>query len=121
MGHTLKQALGYVQCRIYFLGEIMRKNKIGVISVKNSKKITKDDPVYITAHRGFSGVAPENSYPAFELACKEDYYAIECDVNIINASFSVPDHNAFEDVVQLAYDSDIICVASAGNDETGCA
>ncbi len=93
MGYTFKQALGYVQCRIYFLGEIMRKKKISVVSVKNSKKITKDDPVYITAHRGFSGIAPENSYPAFELACKEDYYAIECDVHLTKDGEWIICHN----------------------------
>ncbi len=93
MGYTIKQALGYVQCRIYFLGEILKKKQIGVVSVKNSKKITSDDPVYITAHRGFSGVAPENSLPAFELACKEDYYAIECDVHLTKDGQWVICHN----------------------------
>ncbi len=37
--------------------------------------------VHLTAHRGLSALAPENSLPAFELASKENYYALECDVH----------------------------------------
>ena len=39
------------------------------------------DGVHLTAHRGLSAVAPENSLPAFSLAAQENYYAIECDVH----------------------------------------
>ncbi len=94
MAHTLKQALGYVQCRLYFLGEIAKKRKIGVISASTSKVLKKDDPVHITAHRGFSGIAPENSLPAFELACQQDYYAIECDVHLTKDGQWVICHNS---------------------------
>ncbi len=47
------------------------------------------------------------------------YYAIERDVNVINMSFGtyLP-VNPFAEALQLAYDSDIICVAAAGNDNT---
>lgn len=93
MAKTFKQALGFVQCRAYFLGEICRKKKIGVVSVSDSKIITKDDPVYITAHRGFSGIAPENTLPAFELACQQDYYAIECDVHLTKDEQWIICHN----------------------------
>ncbi len=46
------------------------------------------------------------------------YYAIEQDVNVVNMSFGSSNSNAFEEVLQLAYDSDVICVAAAGNDST---
>ena len=47
------------------------------------------------------------------------YYAIERDVNVVNMSFGTyGPMNPFADAVQLAYDSDIICVAAAGNDST---
>ena len=94
MAYTLKQALGYVQCRLYFLGEMRRKKEIGVVSASTSKVFRKDDPVHITAHRGFSGIAPENSLPAFERACEHDYYAIECDVHLTKDGQWIICHNS---------------------------
>lgn len=93
MAKSLKQAIGFIQCRAYFLGEIFKKKKIGVVSVKESQIINNDDPVFITAHRGFSGIAPENTLPAFELACQQDYYAIECDVHLTKDEQWVVCHN----------------------------
>jgi len=47
------------------------------------------------------------------------YYAIERDAHIVNMSFgSYEDENPFAAAVDLAYDSDVICVAAAGNDGT---
>lgn len=37
--------------------------------------------VHLTAHRGLSSIAPENTLEAFREAAKENYYAIECDVH----------------------------------------
>ncbi|MCH5171054.1 MAG: hypothetical protein J1F24_07190 [Oscillospiraceae bacterium] len=37
--------------------------------------------VHLTAHRGLSAAAPENTLEAFQLAAKENYYALECDVH----------------------------------------
>lgn len=37
--------------------------------------------VHLTAHRGLSAAAPENTLEAFKLAAKENYYALECDVH----------------------------------------
>lgn len=34
----------------------------------------------LIAHRGYSGIAPENTLPAFELAVKHRFDGIECDV-----------------------------------------
>lgn len=94
MGITIKQAWGYVACRLYFLGEILKKKEIGVVSASTSKIIKKEDPVFITAHRGFSGIAPENTLPAFELACKEKFYAIECDIHLTKDNQWVVCHNS---------------------------
>ena len=44
------------------------------------------------------------------------YYAIERDVDVVNMSFALPRFGFFDEPALLAYDSDIICVASAGND-----
>ena len=48
------------------------------------------------------------------------YYAIECDVDVINMSWGVGVEGffAFASPLQLAVDSDIISIASAGNDST---
>ena len=45
------------------------------------------------------------------------YYAIERDVDVVNMSFGTTE-NLFDVPVRLAVDSDIICVAAAGNDST---
>ncbi len=44
------------------------------------------------------------------------YYAIERDVDVINMSFYTYPDNPFEAVLQLAVDSDILCIAAAGNE-----
>ncbi len=82
---------------------------------------------------GVAGIAPETELLVIKTDAPEDeegtlssgsvnlaiYYAIECDVDIINMSFgSTFPTNPFKDEIQLAKDSDIICVASAGNDAT---
>ncbi len=45
------------------------------------------------------------------------YYAIERDVSVVNMSFGGGDA-VFGAATRLAYDSDVICVAAAGNDST---
>ena len=74
------------------------------------------------------GIAPEVNIITIKAECDEDgvfkrtsdlvfglYYAIERDVSVINMSFSIIGMNPFADAAQLAYDSDVICVAAAGN------
>lgn len=46
------------------------------------------------------------------------YYAIEQDVDIINMSLGGDGGSDMEKALQLAVDSDIICIAAAGNDST---
>lgn len=45
-------------------------------------------------------------------------YAIEADVDVVNMSFGT-EQDIFSKYTKLAVDSDVICVASAGNDSTG--
>lgn len=40
------------------------------------------EDVKLTAHRGFSGIAPENTLVAFEKAGEYGFYATECDVHL---------------------------------------
>ena len=74
------------------------------------------------------GIAPEATILVIKAECDESgkfartsdlvfglYYAIEQDVAVVNMSFGGPD-NLYASATQLAYDSDIICIAAAGND-----
>ena len=75
------------------------------------------------------GIAPNVNILVIKAECDENgnfyrtsdlifgiYYAIERDVQIINMSFGAQSPaNPFAEAIQLAYDSDIICVAAAGN------
>ena len=77
------------------------------------------------------GVAPEVTLLVIKAECDENgmfkrssdlvfglYYAIERDVAVINMSFGTYGLNPFANATKLAYDSDIICIAAAGNDGT---
>jgi len=80
--------------------------------------------------KGMVGVAPEVNVLVIKAECNADgqftstadlvfglYYAIERDVDIINMSFG-GESNPYAQAAKLAYDSDIICVAAAGNEAT---
>ena len=81
---------------------------------------------------GMVGVAPEVTIIVIKVKCNERgefertsdlvfglYYAIERDVSVVNMSFgSLNSENPFAEATQLAYDSDVICVAAAGNEST---
>lgn len=79
---------------------------------------------------GITGVAPETEL--LVIKCDADAqgnflrasdlvfglaYAIEADADVVNMSF-VTDENIFSYYTKLAVDSDVICVAAAGNDST---
>ncbi len=79
---------------------------------------------------GTVGIAPEVNILVIKAECTADgnflssadlvfglYYAIERDANVVNMSFGAP-INVFADAAKLAVDSDIICVAAAGNEST---
>ena len=78
---------------------------------------------------GIGGVAPDTELVVINVMSSGEIlssdvifgisYAIECDVDVINMSFSFEgEKNPFEKYTQLAVDSDIICVAAAGNYST---
>lgn len=52
------------------------------------------DPVYLTAHRGVSAVAPENTLPAYEAAVENGYYSAECDIRLTKDNQWVLIHNS---------------------------
>ena len=45
------------------------------------------------AHRGFSAIAPENTLPAFEEACKNGFYGVEFDIQLTKDGQWVVIHN----------------------------
>lgn len=80
---------------------------------------------------GITGIAPQVNIIVIKAECDENgvfastadlvfglYYAIERDVQIVNMSFGTYGQNPFALATKLAVDSDIICVAAAGNDAT---
>ena len=81
-------------------------------------------------NEGITGIAPNVNLLIIKAECDEYgsfyntsdlvfglYYAIERDVNVVNMSFSVHPYTLGE-ATGLAVDSDIICVAAAGNKST---
>lgn len=50
-------------------------------TVSISDMTEKTDGIRLIAHRGLSGIAPENTLPAFEEAGKAGYFGAECDVH----------------------------------------
>jgi len=79
---------------------------------------------------GITGIAPNVTIITIKAECDENgnfynssdlvfglYYAIERDVDVVNMSFGGI-ANIYSDATKLAVDSDIICVAAAGNNST---
>lgn len=80
---------------------------------------------------GMVGVAPQVTVIVIKAECNANgtfartsdlvfglYYAIERDASVVNMSFGTYGFNPFSEATQLAYDSDVLCVAAAGNDGT---
>jgi len=64
-----------------------------LISLSEHNIGSAEDPVYLTAHRGVSALAPENSLPSFEEAVKHGYYTAECDIHLTKDEQWVVIHN----------------------------
>ncbi len=79
---------------------------------------------------GIAGIAPEAKILTIKAECDKNgnfkntsdlvfglYYAIEQNVDVVNMSFGSP-VNVFSTPAKLAVDSDIVCIAAAGNEST---
>lgn len=64
-----------------------------VISIKKNNVANENDPVYLTAHRGVTSYAPENSLPAYKEAVRLGYYSAECDIRLTKDNKWVLVHN----------------------------
>ena len=51
-----------------------------VVSISDKRIEKPGDPIYFTAHRCVTSVAPENTIPAYEEAVRLGYYSAECDI-----------------------------------------
>lgn len=64
-----------------------------LISLSENGVGSPDDPIYLTAHRGITAVAPENSLPAYEKAVELGFYSAECDIRLTKDGHWVLLHN----------------------------
>ena len=65
-----------------------------LVSIKESGYETVSEEINITAHRGVTAVAPENTVPAYEEAVRLGYYSAECDIRLTSDNVWVLSHNA---------------------------
>ena len=64
-----------------------------LISLSENNVGSESDPIYLTAHRGITAVAPENSLPAYEKAVELGFYSAECDIRLTKDGHWVLLHN----------------------------
>lgn len=74
-----------------------------VISLSENGIGSEDDPVYLTAHRGITAVAPENTIPSYEAAVDMGFYSAECDVQLTKDNVWVLNHNSSTDGMFCQY------------------
>lgn len=77
---------------VFHIAKLFNKPK-KVISLSANGIGTPEDPVFLTAHRGVSAVAPQNSLPAYKEAVKLEYYSSECDIRLSKDNQWVLIHN----------------------------
>ncbi len=65
-----------------------------VISLSANGISSEADPVYLTAHRGVSTVAPQNTLPSYQKAVELGYYSAECDIHLTKDNKWVLMHNS---------------------------
>ena len=65
-----------------------------LISVTENGVSNEEDPIFFTAHRGVTAVAPENSIPSYEAAVENGYYSAECDIRLTSDNQWVLIHNS---------------------------
>ena len=64
-----------------------------LISLTENGFSNENDPIYITAHRGVTMYAPENTLPAYEKSVEFGYYTAECDIRLTKDGVWVLHHN----------------------------
>ena len=77
----------------YYIAKMVNQPK-ELISISENGVGLAEDPIYLTAHRGVSALAPENSLPSFEEAVNHNYYSAECDIRLTKDDQWVVIHNS---------------------------
>lgn len=99
--------LGVVYVLDLFLGfDAPEIKKLSDSNIENTEAIK------LTAHRGFSGIAPENTIAAFEKAAEYNFFATECDVHLTKDGVWVIHHddnifrltNGYKNIAEATYD-----------------
>ncbi len=78
----------------------------------SDSNIKNTEDIKLTAHRGFSGIAPENTIAAFEKAAEYNFFAAECDVHLTKDGVWVIYHddnifrltNGYKNIADATYD-----------------
>lgn len=65
-----------------------------LVSLSENGVGTAEDPVYLTAHRGVTAYAPENTIPSYEKAVELGFYTAECDIQLTKDNVWVLNHNS---------------------------
>lgn len=76
-----------------FVADLFFGFKAPEIKSISDSSIKNTEGIYLTAHRGFSGIAPENTLAAFEKAGEYNFYAAECDVHLTKDGVWVVHHD----------------------------
>ena len=75
----MKKGLAFLLC-ILMLASFVFFAADGVIYLFPSETLP-EDTLHITAHRGLSALAPENTLPAYRLAGEYGFWGAECDIS----------------------------------------
>ncbi len=63
-------------------------------SISEAGYTEESEALHITAHRGVTAAAPENTIPAYEEAVRLGYYSAECDIHLTSDNVWVLSHNS---------------------------
>ncbi len=94
-----------------YVADLFLGYKAPEIKKLSDSNIKIKEEVKLTAHRGFSGVAPENTLVAFEKAAEYGFYAAECDVHLTKDGVWVIYHddnifrltNGYKNIAETTY------------------
>lgn len=95
-----------------YVGDLFFGYDAPEIKKLSDSNIKNTEDIKLTAHRGFSGVAPENTIAAFEKAAEYNFFAAECDVHLTSDGIWVIYHddnifrltNGYKNIAEATYD-----------------
>lgn len=76
-----KLLIAFAVVILLIIGIVVPYRFIPTIPSELSISQHNENPPKLIAHRGFSGVYPQNTIPAFEGAAEADFWGVECDIH----------------------------------------